>query len=158
MAKLKTITLDPHPALILDGPSVEDIVQGLDGNRGVILAALRDMAASLRGVEEKVVYDGFCQEWTPAYYLQGPKARPQMFHVHDFPSGLRGTIFVGVTTLQPVVLGAGPVPPRMKSAIVDTAGGRTKQVRVHLNTRRDAADFFKLVRIKWEFEHGRLGL
>ncbi len=78
---------------------------------------------ALPGAEEKAVYDDFCQEWTPAYYLEGTKARRQLFHVHDFPSGLRATMFVGVRTLEPVLLDAGPVPPRMKSAIRETGGG-----------------------------------
>ena len=158
MAKRKITNLDRGPALVPDVPSVDDIIQGLNGRRGAILAALKDMTASLPGVEEKAVYDGFCQEWTPAYYLESPKARRQLFHVHDFPAGLRGTIFVGVNTLQPVLLDAGLVPPRMKSAIMDTPGGRTKQVRVPLNNLRYAAAFFEMVRVKWEFEHGRLGL
>ena len=112
---------------------------------------------ALPGAEEKAVYDGFCQEWTPAYYVEGSKARRQLFHVHDFPSGLRATIFVGVRTLQPVLLDARPVPPRLKNAIVETAGGRTKQVRVPLKTMKDAAAFFEMVKVKWEFEQGRIG-
>ena len=106
---------------------------------------------ALPGAEEKAVYDGFCQEWTPAYYLESPRARRQLFHVHDFPSGLRATIFVGVRTLEPVLLNAGPVPLRMKNAIVETAGNRTKQVRVPLRTLKDAGAFFEMVRVKWEF-------
>ena len=113
---------------------------------------------SLPGVDERAVFDGFCQEWTPAYYLESPKAKRQLFHVHDFPAGLRGTIFVGVRTLEPVLLDAGPVSPSMKIAILDTQGSRTKQVRVPLNTLKDAAAFCEMVRVKWEFEQRRLGL
>lgn len=157
MAKGKTTTINPERALIQGGPSVEDILHELGGKRGAILAALREMVMSLPGVDERAVYDNFCQEWTPAYYLEGTKARRQLFHVHDFASGLRGTIFVGVRTLQPVLLDAGPVSPRMKSAIVETAGTRTKQVRVPLKTLKDAAAFCDMVRVKWEFERGRVG-
>jgi len=157
MAKVKTTTVNPQPAPVQDGPSVGDILHGLGGRRGAILTALRDMVMSLPGVEEKAVYDNFCQEWTPAYYVEGSKARRQLFHVHDFPSGLRGTIFVGVRTLEPVLLDARPVSLRMKSAIVETAGGRTKQVRIPLNTVDDAAAFFEMVRVKWGFEQGRIG-
>ena len=158
MAKSTTTTVNPQPAPVPDGPTVEDILLELGGRRSAILAALRDMVMSLPGVDERAVYDGFCQEWTPAYYLEGSKAKRQLFHVHDFPSGLRGTIFVGVRTLQPVLLDAGPVSPRMKSAIVETAGDRTKQVRVPLKTLKDAAAFCEMVRVKWEFERGRVGL
>ena len=157
MSKRKTAIVYPQPAPVQDGPSVEDILQQLGSGRRAILAALRDMVLSLPGVDERAVYDNFCQEWTPAYYLEGPKTRRQLFHVHDFPTGLRGTIFVGVRTLQPVLLDAGPVSPRMKSAVVETAGSRTKQVRVHLNNLDDAAAFCEMVRVKWEFEKARVG-
>ncbi|MCH7714366.1 MAG: hypothetical protein IIC99_12170 [Chloroflexi bacterium] len=157
MAKIKTTAVDIHLAPVQDGPSVEDILRELGGRRGAILAALRDMVMSLPGVDERAVYDGFCQEWTPAYYVEGSKARRQLFHVHDFPSGLRGTIFVGVRTLQPVLLDAGPISPRMKIAIEETPGNRTKQVRVPLKTLKDAAAFCEMVRVKWEFEQGRIG-
>ena len=157
MAKIKTAAVDNHLAPVQDGPSVEDILRELGGRRGAILTALRDMVMSLPGVDERAVYDGFCQEWTPAYYVEGSKARRQLFHVHDFPSGLRGTIFVGVRTLQPVLLDAGPISQRMKTAIEETPGDRTKQVRVPLKTLKDAAAFCEMVRVKWEFEQGRIG-
>ena len=48
--------------------------------RAAILARLREAALSLPGVEERTVYDGFCREWTPAYYEGGR----QLFHVHNF--------------------------------------------------------------------------
>ena len=150
-------THNPRSPLVPDGPSVDDIVQELNGQRGAILTALRDIAMSLPGVKEKAVYDSFCQEWTPAYYVEGSRARRQLFHVHDFPSALRGTIFVGVRTLEPVLLGAGPVAPRMKTAISDANGNRSKQVRVPLNNLNDANAFCEMVRVKWEFEQGRIG-
>ena len=152
MANRKSTTAYPATPPHHDGPSVDAIISELDAKRREILAALRDMARSLPGVDEKPVYDAFCQEWTPAYYLEGSKAKRQLFHVHDFPSGLRGTIFVGVRSLQPVLLDAATVSPRMKNAILETAGSRTKQVRVPLNSLNDAAAFCEMVRVKWEYE------
>ncbi len=158
MANRKSTTVNPETSPHHDGPSVDDVISELGAKRGAVLTALRDMARSLPGVDEKAVYDAFCQEWTPAYYLEGSKAKRQLFHVHDFPSGLRGTIFVGVRTLQPVLLGAELVSPRMKNAILETAGTRTKQVRVPLNSLSDATAFCEMVQVKWEFEQRRLGL
>ena len=113
---------------------------------------LRDQTLALADVAEKAVYDGFCKEWTPAYYVRGRRGKRQPFHVHDFPTGLRGTIFVGINTLDPVLLGAENVFPGFKTALIETRGARTKQLRVPLASPEDAARFAQMVRVKWEFE------
>ena len=51
-----------------------------------------------------------------------------------------------------MLLDAATVSPRMKNAILETAGSRTKQVRVPLNSLNDAAAFCEMVRVKWEYE------
>ena len=48
--------------------------------------------------------------------------------------------------------------PVLIHAILETAGSRTKQVRVPLNSLSDVDAFCEMVRVKWEFEQGRLGL
>jgi len=86
--------------LIAGGPAVPDIIGAMDQPRSAILTLLRDQTLALPEAFERAVYYGFCREWTPAYYA----GKHQLFHVHDFPTGLRGTIFVGVRTLEPVLL------------------------------------------------------
>ncbi len=83
------------------------------------------------------MYDGFCREWTPAYYV----GDGQLFHVHFFASGVRGTTFIGVRTLEPL--------------IVDSDGTRgTKMVKVPLGSTRDIVGFMELVRLKWKWLTG----
>jgi hypothetical protein len=112
------------------------------------------MALSLPAVEERAVYDGFCREWTPAYYA-GDR---QLFHVHNFPSGLRATMFVGVRTLEPSILQADQVAPELRVLVATTSGPRgTKMVKVPLRSLADADAFMELVRVKWGLEQGRAG-
>jgi len=84
----------PRAATQQRGPQVLDIIEAMEEPRGKLVAMLRDLALTLPDVEERTVYDGFCRHWTPAYYL-GDR---QLFHVHNFRSGLRATMFVGVNT------------------------------------------------------------
>lgn len=137
--------------LITDGPRVPDIIGAMDQARSEILTLLRDQTLALPEVAERAAYDGFCKEWTPAYYAWNH----QLFHVHDFPTGLRGTIFVGVRTLEPVLLDSEDVSPSLKDALVQTKGVRTKQLRVPLASPEDAARFAQMVRVKWQFEQAR---
>jgi hypothetical protein len=112
------------------------------------------MALSLQAVEERAVYDGFCREWTPAYYA-GDR---QLFHVHNFPTGLRATMFVGVRTLEPHILQADQVAPELRVLVATTSGPRgTKMVKVPLHCPADADAFMELVRVKWGLEQGRSG-
>ena len=109
---------------------------------------------ALPEVVERAVYDGFCREWTPAYYIEDRRVRRQLFHVHDFPTGLRGTVFVGVRTLEPVLLDSTDGTPELKEALVQTKGARTKQLRVPLASPDDAARFAQMVQVKWQFQQG----
>ena len=62
--------------------------------------------------------------------------------MHDFPTGLRGTIFVGVRTLEPVLLDSEDVSAMLKDALVQIKGAkgvRTKQLRVPLDSTEDAS-------------------
>jgi hypothetical protein len=125
---------------VTDGPPVPDIIGAMDHPRTAILTLLSDRALILPEVAERALYDGFCREWTPAYYA----GKRQLFHVHDFPTGLRGTIFVGVRTLEPVLLDSEDVSPMLKDALVQIKGAkgvRTKQLRVPLDSTEDAVRF-----------------
>ena len=127
---------------------VPGIIAAMAEERGRALALLRDSTMSLGGVEERVLYDGFCREWTPAYYM-GPR---QLFHVHNFRSGLRATMFVGENTLQPVLLGSRGVPEEQRLMVASTRGSRgTKQVKAPLATLEDVVGFMEMVRAKLEF-------
>jgi hypothetical protein len=132
---------------------VLDIIRGLAAPRGEVLAELRRQALALPGVAEGAMYDAFCREWTPAYHL----GRGQLFHVHNFHAGLRATVFVGIRTLQPLVLDSGDVPEALRLLVARAKGGRdTKMVKVHLDQVEDVAGFMELVRVKWRFLNGEL--
>jgi len=116
--------------------------------KSTILAWLRDMVLSLPEVEERTVYDGFCREWTPAYYV-GDR---QLFHVHNFRSGLRATLFVGVRTLEPAILESETVAPELRLLVARTSGHRgRKMVKVPVNSSEDVGAFMGLVSVKWKF-------
>ena len=138
----------------LDGPTVADIIASLEPPRNTLLAALRDAALELAGAEERAVYDGFCREWTPAYYL----GKRQLFHVHDFRGGLRATMYIGVRTLQPVILDSDEVSPDIRNHVAETSAGRgTKQVKFPLESMGEVTAFMKLVRVKWAALNGVTG-
>lgn len=129
------------------GPTVLDIIALLDERDGEILLQLRESTLALEGVEERTLYDGFCREWTPAYYL----GKGQLFHVHHFHSRLRATMFVGARTLEPVILDSPQVPLQLRQSVAETPGQRTKQVKVPIDSHGDVAGFMGLVRVKWDF-------
>ncbi len=136
-----------------EGPTVAAVIGGVPGLEGRILAMARDVGLALPGAAERTVYDGFCREWTPAYYL----AKRQIFHVHNFKSGIRGSMFLGVRTVEPLVMASGLVPDYIKEIVETTrGGGGTKMLKVPLATPEDVAGFGKLVQVKWEFELDRL--
>lgn len=136
------------------GPNVTDIIEDLEEPRRGFMALLRDLALPLPGVEERALYDGFCRHWTPAYNL-GDR---QLFHVHNFRAGLRATMFVGVTSLEPVVLDSDSVSPEVRNLLAQTSGNRgTKQFKLSIESEEDAQAFHKLVLVKWEFEKARSG-
>jgi hypothetical protein len=129
------------------GPTVLDIISLLDERDGGLLLQLRDLTLALEEVEERTLYDGFCREWTPAYYL----GKAQLFHVHNFHSRLRATMFVGTRTLEPVILDSTQVPPKLRQLVAESPGQRTKQVKVPIDSLGDVAGFMGLVRVKWDF-------
>ncbi len=135
----------------VDRPLVVDIIQGLEPPRGEILAQLRHGVLALPEVSERAMYDAFCREWTPAYYL----GRGQLFHVHNFRAGLRATVFVGARTLEPVVLDTPAVPEALRLLVARAKGGRgTKMVKVPLDSLEDVPGFMELARVKWRFLGG----
>ena len=134
------------------GPQVSSIIEAMEAPRGPLLAELHKLGMSLPGVAERTLYDGFCRHWTPAYYL----ADQQLFHVHNFRSGMRVTMFVGVRTLEPVILDSESVAHELRLEVIKTRAPRgTKQVKVPINSLEDVAAFEELVRVKWEFCRGR---
>ena len=137
-----------------EGPTVAAVIDAMAGPDGRIVAMARDIGLVLPGADERTVYDGFCREWTPAYYL----AKRQIFHIHNLKSGIRGSMFVGVRTLEPLIMASDLVPDHIKEIVAHTRGGSgTKMVKVPLATPEDVAAFGKLIQVKWEFELDRLG-
>ena len=128
-------------------PSVEEIIALMEDSRGELAARLCALVATWPEVEPRTVYDGFCREWSPACYCRGT----QLFHLHNFRQGLRGTIFVGVRALEPLILDSDQVSVAMQRQVAETPGPRgTKQVRVPIESSKDVAEFAQLVRAKWE--------
>jgi len=120
---------------------------------GQMVSLARELGLALPDADERTVYDGFCREWTPAYYL----AKRQIFHVHNMKSGIRDSMFVGVRALEPLILASPDVPDQIKEIVANTRGGSgTKMLKIPLDTPEDVAGFGKLVKVKWEFELDRL--
>jgi hypothetical protein len=156
------MTLDPHNSNdeesgptqsgtappFLDSPSVSSIIEEMDEKRGAIISQLRSLTLSQQNVEERALFDHFCREWTPAYYV----GRGQLFHVHNFRSGLRATMFMGANTLAPFILASEDASPELRDLVAETTGtGRVGQLRVSLASAEDVNEFMDLVRIKWQF-------
>ena len=131
-----------------EAPPVLALMADMTRPRAAIMARLREAVLSLPGVEERTLYDGFCREWTPAYYA----GSRQLFHVHNFRSWLRATMFVGIRTLEPFLLESDQVAPELLELVAATSGNRaTKMVKVPLDSKEDIAPLMELVRRKWEF-------
>ena len=101
------------------GPDVQEVIQGSEEPRRGLMALLRDLALSLPGAEERNLYDGFCRDWTPAYHLNDR----QLCHIHNFCAGLRVSMFVGVTTLEPIILDSDLVPVEVRNLLAQTSPG-----------------------------------
>lgn len=137
--------------LPVDRPSVLDVIRGLEASRGEILAELRLRVLALPQVAERAMYDAFCREWTPGYYL----GERQLFHVHNFPAGLRATMFVGTRTLEPLILESDAVPVALRRLVALAKAGRgVKMVKAPLDSLGDVPGFMELVRVKWRFLGG----
>ena len=137
----KSALLEPATTLG-EGPLVLSLIEGMTKPRAAILTGLREAALSLPGVEERTVFDGFCREWTPAYYEGGR----QLFHVHNFRAALRATMFVGIRTLKPFLLDSDRLAPELLQLVASGSGGRgTMQLKVPLESMRDVAPFMELV-------------
>ncbi len=142
----------PDRGEVQEGPTVDTVIGAMTGPDGRIMALARDLGLALPDADERTVYDGFCREWTPAYYL----AKRQIFHVHAFKSGIRGSMFVGVRALEPLIMASNAVPDNIKEIVENTRGGSTKMLKIPLETAQDVAGFGNLVQVKWEFELDRL--
>ena len=118
------------------------------------MTLLRDLALSLPGVGEWNLYDGFCRHWTQAYYLN----HRQLCHIHNLRAGLRATMFVGVTTLEPIILDSDLVPTEARNSIAQTSPGRgTKQLKLSIESEEDVQAFHNLVVVRWRFDKAWLG-
>lgn len=132
--------------LMQEGPTVPDIIDAIGEPRATLLSALRTLVLELPGAVERAVWDGFCREWTPGYYF-GDR---QLFHVHDFRGGLRATVFVGIRTLEPVILDAEAVSHELRQRVAETSVGRgTKQVKFPIDSIDDVNAFMEVIRVKW---------
>ena len=130
------------------GPSVSNVIEAMGATQRAIVSELRGSALVLAGVEERTLFDGFCREWTPAFYAQGI----QLFHAHNFREELRATIFVGVNTLGPLILESDEVSPEMRLLLTETSAPRgTMQVRVPLASSEDVSGFMAMVQVKYAF-------
>ena len=128
-----------------DRSRVPSIIETMEESRGALLTELRSLALTLPGVEERVLYDGFCRHWTPAYYV----GESQLFHVHNFRTGLRATVFLGGKKLEPVILESDRVPLELRHQLAKNAGQRgSRQVKVALDSSEDVATLLELVRLK----------
>jgi hypothetical protein len=129
------------------GPGVESIIEALAAPRAAILCQLREMVMSLPDVEERTLYDGFCHEWTPAYYV----AQRQVFHVHNFRSGLRATVFVNETILEMMAAGAKGAAAEAQAARVRPIGKRgPRALKMTLHTAEEIPGLMEIARMKWE--------
>ena len=129
-------------------PSVPSLIDEMQESRAVLVERLRESTLALDDVEERVLYDGFCREWTPAYYL----GKTQLFHIHNFGSELRATVFVGVNTLQPLIMHAQEISPGLRQTVSTTSGGHaTKQVKFPIYSEADVDEFMELVRVKLDY-------
>ena len=129
-----------------DRPGVPSIIEIMEGSRGALLTELRLLALALPGVEERTLYDGFCRHWTPAYYIN----ESQLFHVHNFRTGLRATVFVGGKKLEPLILESNRVPLKLRIQLAKSAGqrGGSRQIKVALDSGEDLAVLLELVSLK----------
>ena len=131
-----------------DAPTVDGVVDAMEPGRAEIVSRLREIALELEGTDERTVYDGFFREWTPAVYV----GARQLFHVHNFRSGLRATVFVGVSSLEPVALHSDEVSPAVRENVAATSGRTVKQVKFPLEGVEDIGPLMELVRLKWLLE------
>lgn len=131
-----------------DAPTVDGVVDAMEPGRAEIVRRLREIALELEGTDERTVYDGFFREWTPAVYV----GARQLFHVHNFRSGLRATVFVGVSSLEPVALHSDEVSPAVRENVAATSGRTMKQVKFPLEGVEDIGPLMELVRLKWLLE------
>ena len=136
------------------GPDVQELIRGLEEPRCRLMTLLRDLALPLPGLDERNLYDGFCRYWAPAYYFNDR----QLCHIHNFRAGLRATMFVGGTKLEPMILDSDLVPMEMRNSITQTSPGRgTKQFKLSIEPEEDVQVFHNLVLVKWGFDKARLG-
>ena len=131
-----------------DAPTVEGVVDAMEQGRSEIIVRLREIALGLAGSSERTVYDGFFREWTPAVYV----GDQQLFHVHNFRSGLRATVFVGVSSLEPAALHSEDVSLAVRENVASTSGRTMKQVKFPLSSIDDLEPLMELVRLKWSME------
>ena len=57
-------------------------------------------------------------------------------------------MFIGVRTLEPVILDAYEIPQNLRLLVAKTPGQRPKQVKVPIERAKDVAGFMEMVRIK----------
>ena len=135
------------------GPDVQEVIQGSEEPRRGLMTLLRDLVLHLPGVEERNLYDGFCRHWAPAYYMNDRL----LCHIHNFRAVFRASKFVGVTTLEPIILDSDLVPAEVRNLLAQTSPGRgTKQSKLSIESKEDVQAFHNLVLVKWEFEKARL--
>ena len=132
------------------GPTVVSLIAALDGERGSLLAQVRRATLSLQGVEERTLYDGFCREWTPAYYVDDG----QLFHVHNFRAGLRATIFVGTRMIRALLLEPNTAYERLLSAANSPGPRGPNTIKVPLTCAEEVTFLMDLVRVKRDFLRG----
>lgn len=130
------------------GPTVVEVIEAMEADRAEIASELRRAALELGGVDERTLYNHFCRGWTPAFYAE----RTQLFHIHDFRTGLRATMFIGVNTLHPIILDSEQVATETRQLVAETSTQLfTKEFRMPLDSNEDGSRFMGLVQVKWAF-------
>jgi hypothetical protein len=72
--------------------------------------------------------------------------------VHNFRSGLRATVFVGVSSLEPAALHSEDVSLAVRENVASTSGRTMKQVKFPLSSIDDLELLMELVSLKWSME------
>ena len=133
----------PSPA-----PSVDDLAKATDPGHLVLFQRLREQVLALGGTEERTMYDGLDQAWTPAYY-QGTR---QLFHVHLGSGehlGLSATISLNTKKIVPRVLESSAIKKEIRDRVEKARDFRgTKWVFFSLERPADVESFMELVRVK----------
>ena len=129
-------------------PSVASLIDEMQENRAVLGGRRRESTLARAVSSERALRRLNRTRGTPAHH--GVEKR--LFHVHNFGSELRATVFVGINTLQPLIMHARELYPGLRQTVSTASGGHaTKQVQFPICTEADVIEFMELVRVKLDY-------